>query len=110
MPELPGLYIGIIKTHVDGGSKRPSNKAAASEEARRTLRYVELLSDARTKLAGFFSVQLGDDAKFSADSGERDASSYQLFVLVGCRHLDANSCLTFRHNRVTEPHDVDSFF
>ena len=30
-----------------------------SEEARRTLRYVELLSDARTKLADFFSVLLG---------------------------------------------------
>jgi hypothetical protein len=33
-----------------GCSKRPSSKAAASEEARRTLRYVELLSDARTML------------------------------------------------------------
>ena len=29
--------------------KRLSSKAAASEEARRTLRYVESLSDARTK-------------------------------------------------------------
>ena len=36
---------------------RPSaGKAAASEEARRTLRYVEPLSDVRTKLAGFFSI------------------------------------------------------
>jgi hypothetical protein len=42
-----------------GCSKRPSSKAAASEEARRTLRYVELLSDARTRLAGFFSILLG---------------------------------------------------
>ena len=31
-------------------------KAAASEGARRTLRYVELLSDARTKLVVFFSI------------------------------------------------------
>ena len=31
-----------------GCSKRPFSKAAASEEARRTLRYVEPLSDART--------------------------------------------------------------
>ena len=38
-----------------GGSKRPSSKAAASEEARRTLRYVESLSEVRTKLADFFS-------------------------------------------------------
>src|SRR5467141_4145939 len=41
-----------------GCSKRPSSKAAASEEARRTLRYVEPLSDARTLLAGFFSILL----------------------------------------------------
>jgi hypothetical protein len=31
-------------------------QAAVSEEARRTLRYGEPLSDARTKLAGFFST------------------------------------------------------
>ena len=35
------------------------SKAAASEEARRTLRYVEPLSDARTMLADFFSILLG---------------------------------------------------
>ena len=34
------------------------SKAAASEEARRTLRYVEPLSDARTTLADFFSILL----------------------------------------------------
>ena len=35
-------------------------KAAASEEARRTLlRYVEPLSEARTPLADFFSILLG---------------------------------------------------
>jgi hypothetical protein len=38
-----------------GCSKRLSSKAAASEAARRTLRYVEPLSDARTPLADFFS-------------------------------------------------------
>jgi hypothetical protein len=38
-----------------GCSKRPSSKAAASEDARRTLRYVELLSEVRTPLADFFS-------------------------------------------------------
>jgi len=41
-----------------GCSKRPSSKAAASEEARCTLRYVEPLSEARTKLADFFSILL----------------------------------------------------
>jgi len=43
---------------VAGCSKRPSSKAAASEEARRTLRYVEPLSDVRTMLAGFVSILL----------------------------------------------------
>jgi hypothetical protein len=38
--------------------KKTASKAAASEEARRTLRYVEPLSDARTPLADFFSVLL----------------------------------------------------
>jgi hypothetical protein len=39
-----------------GCSKGPSSKAAASEEVKRTLQYVELLSEARTPLAGFFSI------------------------------------------------------
>ena len=39
-------------------TRLPPSKAAASEEARRTLRYVEPLSDARTKLADFFSILL----------------------------------------------------
>ncbi len=45
-----------------GCSKRPLSKAAASEEARRTLRYVEPLIDARTPLADFFSI-LVDEAQ-----------------------------------------------
>ena len=44
--------------HRAGCSKRPSSKAAASEEVRRTLQYVEPLSEARTTLADFFSVLL----------------------------------------------------
>jgi hypothetical protein len=47
---------GTTGKHQAGWSKRPSSKAAASEEARRTLRYVEPLSEARTKLADFFSI------------------------------------------------------
>ncbi|MDZ4856475.1 MAG: hypothetical protein SGJ26_16745, partial [Nitrospirota bacterium] len=46
--------------------------AAASEEARRTLRYVEPLSDARTPLADFFSILLGaslGEEAILADSG-----------------------------------------
>jgi len=38
--------------------KRLSSKAATSEEARRTLRYVEPLIDVRTPLADFFSIPL----------------------------------------------------
>jgi hypothetical protein len=52
------LLDGVDVKIVAGCSKRPSSKAAASEEARRTLRYVEPLSDARTMLAGFFSILL----------------------------------------------------
>ena len=41
--------------------KKAVQQAAASEEARRTLRYVEPLSDARTPLADFFSILLERD-------------------------------------------------
>ena len=50
---------GITGVHHAGCSKRPYSKAAASEEARRTLRYVEPLSAARTPLADFFSILRG---------------------------------------------------
>jgi hypothetical protein len=45
--------------------KKAVSKAAASEEARRTLRYVEPLSAATTPLTDFFSILLmrgGHDA------------------------------------------------
>src|SRR6266850_8460072 len=51
---------GTMGEHHAGCSKRPSSKAAASEEARHTLRYVEPLSAARTKLADFFSILLDE--------------------------------------------------
>ena len=54
-----------------GCSKSPFSKAAASEEARRTLRYVELLSDARTKLADFFSILLVKESSCMEDSRTR---------------------------------------
>jgi hypothetical protein len=40
--------------------KKAVSKAAASEEARRTLQYVEPLRDARTLLADFFSILRGE--------------------------------------------------
>jgi hypothetical protein len=53
---------GTTGEHHAGCSKSPSSKAAASEEARRTLRYVELLSEVRTPLADFFSILLTEQA------------------------------------------------
>src|SRR5574339_387544 len=53
-----------------GCSKRLSSKAAASKEARRTLRYVEPLSDARTPLADFFSIPGGGSGMRSANVTE----------------------------------------
>ena len=41
-----------------GSSNRPFSKAAASEEARGTRRYVGSLTDARTTLTDFFSILL----------------------------------------------------
>ena len=49
---------GTRRRHTRRMLKRLSSKAAASEEARRTLRYVEPLSDARTPLAAFLSILL----------------------------------------------------
>ena len=43
--------------------KKAASKATASEEARRTLRYVESLSDARTPLAGVLSILLALDLR-----------------------------------------------
>jgi hypothetical protein len=50
------LHAGADVNRASGCSKRTSSKAAASEGARRTLRYVEPLNDARTLLADFFSI------------------------------------------------------
>jgi hypothetical protein len=54
-----GLHIWDNREHRTGCSNRPSSKAAASGEARRTLRYVEPLREVRTPLADFFSILLG---------------------------------------------------
>jgi hypothetical protein len=55
-PEI--LSNGFKDVMASGYSKWPSSKAAASEEARHTRRYVEPLNDARTPLADFFSILL----------------------------------------------------
>jgi hypothetical protein len=61
-----------------GWSKRPSSKAAASEEARRTLRYVEPLSDARTKLEDFFNIL----PRATALSGANRGNAIRVVFLV----------------------------
>ena len=50
----------LAQERIAGCSRRPSGKAAASEEARRTLRYVELLSDTRTPEVDFFNILLAN--------------------------------------------------
>jgi hypothetical protein len=50
--------VGQEESTLAGCSKRLFSKAAAREEARRTLRYIEPLIEARTKLADFFSILL----------------------------------------------------
>src|SRR6476620_11178868 len=52
------LYLRADPGILSGYSKGLPSKAAASEKARRTFRYVDALSDARTPLAGFFSILL----------------------------------------------------
>ena len=64
------LRIVMVQEQLAGCSKRLSSEAAASEEARRALRYVESLSDARTKLADFFSILLGRN-EFHSRADER---------------------------------------
>mgnify|MGYP007080182808 CR=1 FL=1 len=56
----PAVFLRVALTHAQlaGCSKRLSSKAAASEEARRRLRDIEPLSDARTPQADFFSILL----------------------------------------------------
>ncbi|MEQ1845936.1 MAG: hypothetical protein ABL983_10235, partial [Nitrospira sp.] len=48
-----------------GCSERPSSEAATSEEAKRTLRYVEPLSDVRTKREDFLNSLLGGAAELA---------------------------------------------
>ena len=52
------LCVVLVSEEPAGCAKRPSSKAAASEEARCTLRYIEPLNDARTPLADFFRILL----------------------------------------------------
>jgi len=55
--------VSFSQTSQAGCSKRLSSKAAASEDARRTLQYVEPLSEARTLLADFFSILREESAR-----------------------------------------------
>ena len=52
-----GPHMGHNRRTFPQDAQKPSSEAAASEEARRTLRYVEPLSEARTKLADIFSIR-----------------------------------------------------
>ncbi len=67
---------------------RSTGKVAANEEARRTLRYVEPLSDARTPLADFFSILL-DQNRDPANV----TSAWVHAVLNRCSTASASACL-----------------
>src|SRR3990167_9404965 len=59
-------------------TRRSAGKAAASEKTRRTLRYVELLSDARTPLVGLLSSLLDLMARSSMRNGHVDGGMFTL--------------------------------
>jgi hypothetical protein len=77
-----------------GCSKGLPSKAAASEAARRTLRYVEPLSDARTPLAAFFSILL--------------VIAWLLLSLPAWAHKPSDSYLSFtiQHDRIEGQWDI----
>jgi len=84
----PMVYLSVATGRNSAGcSKSSSSKAAASEEARRTFRYVESLNDARTPLAGFFSVLL--QRTFWKVAFRRRAG--QFAVLQAVSHVDHNA-------------------
>ena len=79
-----GLHIeDTRRVSPTGCSKRPSSKTAASEEARRTLRYVEPLSEARTPLADFFSILLETEPDAKEDVLGAKVQRELLPVVVG---------------------------
>jgi hypothetical protein len=80
-----GAEIKIIA----GCSKRPSSKATASEEARRTLQYVEPLSGARTPLADFFSMLLGDDQRLLGRTAVHGPGRLGIGLAAGHRYEPA---------------------
>ena len=65
-----------------GCSNRLSSEAAASEGVRRTLRYVEPLSDVRTSLAAFFSILLSRFESSTERIFTRDAGDHELSQVV----------------------------
>ena len=94
-------YVADV-TIASGCSKRPSSKAAASDEARRTLRYVEPLSDARTPLADFLSIlldlRLRECTQLVLNVDGRSAE--QIFGYPD--HLKFRSCLTLFMAAITD--------
>ena len=90
------------KEELSGCSKRPSGKAAASEGAETySSPYVEPLSDARTRLAGFFSIMLGEKTE---DAGMSPAFDRRRFMRVSLPCLlDEVHCRRLAIALMTEP-------
>ena len=75
---------GTGGVHRAGCSKMPIRKAAASEEARRKIWYVEPLSEARTPLVDFFSILLDDR---SINMYQRNGSSQRMVFTISLNGL-----------------------
>ena len=59
---------------------------------------------------GLLECVLLNDIQFLADFDEGGNGAVELFAGVSCRQLDADTCLSFRYNRIIETGDVDVFF
>ena len=66
----------------------PSSKAAASEEARRTFRYVKPLSDVRTPLPDFFSILLNDYSRCRYAAHIEDTAVIELLLTCPERNVE----------------------
>jgi hypothetical protein len=82
---------GIRSVHLAGCSKRPSSKAAASEEPEAyPLGYVEDLNEVRTLLAGFFSILL--KAIWQAGNMHLELASRHIVDIAAQDVLDHGEC------------------
>ena len=100
-------WFQVISQEHAGSLKRPPSKAAASEEMRRTLRYVESLSDARTPLTDFFNSLL-EEAGLTTGEAQCVKCFVDLLGRVLRRHREAYTAGSVRNSRRPDCGRVDS--